>query len=522
MRSWIPLSALLAAAGIGLFLYKVFVLDYPLRPGAEMGAWRVQLSIDVTGDQGRAVVEAPLPRTSTYQRLLTEEVRSGPLRFSINEDTTGRHARWAGRLDGTTSLSYEVTAAIVAAPRRLPEHELNPDYPKGVLPFLDESPTVQTTDPLVLGLSRELRLEPGDKVPLAQAIYEFVSREVGSARAVGQMDAVTVAREGVGNPLGRARLFCALARANGLPCRVVTGLSLADRRQGAMHYWNEVHLADAWVPFDAAERRVATLPADRLIMATSDDDAVRATGTTALSYRFHVQPELDTHADLMRRRLAASPHLLDQLSPLMLPVAVQHTLRVLLLVPLGALAMCIVRNVIGIRTFGMFMPMLIALAMTATGLLWGTAFLLFIVAAALLSRLWIQRLYLLLAARVAFVLTLVILLMVGLMLAGNRLGIPTASGVGAFPFVIMTMIVERISVTLEEEGLANTLHRAAATLVAVYFTYAVIQARALQTILLVYPECLLVILALLLGIGRYTGYRLTELVRFRDVMTEPR
>ena len=105
--------------------------------------------------------------------------------------------------------------------------------------------------------------------------------------------------------------------------------------------------------------------------------------------------------------------------------------------------------------------------------------------------------------------------MVILMLVSDRTGIPT-TGVGAFPFVIMTMIVERISVSLDEEGFRSTLARIGTTLVAIYLTYLVIQAEALQTFLLVFPEWLIVILGLLIAVGRYTGYRLTELIRFRD------
>jgi len=218
----------------------------------------------------------------------------------------------------------------------------------------------------------------------------------------------------------------------------------------------------------------------------------------------------------VQRRLAKSQHLLDRTSLLFLPVRLQNTLRVLLLVPLGALAMCVLRNMIGLRTFGMFMPMLIALALTGTGLAWGTVFLFVIIGFALLTRIGIQRLYLLLAARIAFILTLVVILMIALFVIGDRLGIPTA-GVGAFPFVIMTMIVERISVGLEEEGLGNTLRRIGATLASIYMTYLVIHFRELQTLFLVFPEFLLAILALLVAVGRYTGYRLTELVRFREL-----
>jgi hypothetical protein len=253
-------------------------------------------------------------------------------------------------------------------------------------------------------------------------------------------------------------------------------------------------------------------------MALSGDmhAAVTATGATAVSYRYDVDSELAEYVDLMRRRLAESGNAIDQMSLLFLPLHMQKTLRVLLLVPLGALAMSILRSIIGLRTFGMFMPMLIALAMTTTGLAWGTAFLAGVVSVALLSRIWIQRLYLLLVARVAFILTLVVILMTVVMYVGDKLNLPT-EGIGAFPFVIMTMIVERISVSLEEEGWRNTLTRVGTTILSVYVTYAVIQAEFLQVSLLIFPEVLLVILGLLVAVGKYTGYRLVELFRFREL-----
>jgi hypothetical protein len=102
------------------------------------------------------------------------------------------------------------------------------------------------------------------------------------------------------------------------------------------------------------------------------------------------------------------------------------------------------------------------------------------------------------------------------MYAGDKLSLPT-QGVGAFPFVIMTMIVERISVSLEEEGWRNTLSRVGTTVLSVYLTYAVIQAKGLQTLLLVFPELLFIILGLLVAVGKYTGYRVTELFRFGEL-----
>src|SRR5262249_43667935 len=264
----------------------------------------------------------------------------------------------------------------------------------------------------------------------------------------------------------------------------------ASGREDQSRYWNEVYLGGGWVPFDVVERHAGSLPADRLSLGpNTGGELVKATKASALSFRSDVQPELEPYAELVRRQLAASPHPLDRVSLLFLPVQIQHTLRILLLVPLGALAMCVLRNVVGLKTFGMFMPVLIALAFTGTGLAWGTFFLAVIITFALLSRLWIERLYLLLAARVAFILPLVIPLVGAFFSIGDKIGMPSR-GVGAFPFVIMTMIVERISVSLEEEGAANTLRRIGATLAAIYLTYGVIHARGLQTLFLVYPELL--------------------------------
>jgi hypothetical protein len=507
----------MVAAGVGLFLYKVFVLGYPLSTAENADTWRVQLVLTVTGEGGRVVVDVPLPKTSGYQSLVAEEVRSGRLRFSISEADGQRHGRWSGKLDETATLSYEVTLDILPYQRPLPERDETDTYAKSVTEALGESPGIQVNDKAIADLARELVLESHNKVELAREIHRFVSREIGTLGSPVEMDAVTVVREGRGNDLGRARLFCALTRFKKIPCQVVLGLPLERGRVDRFRYWNEAYLGGLWVPFDVVERQIGVLPPDRLVLATdADRPPVDSSGASALSYRFYVQSELETYIALVQRRLNESPHALDRISLLFLPVELQGTLRILLLVPLGALAMCVLRNIIGLRTFGMFMPMLIALALTGTGLVWGTAFLAIIIGFALLSRIAIQPLYLLLAARIAFILTLVILLMMALFVIGDRIGLPSV-GVGAFPFVIMTMIVERISVSLEEEGVGNTLRRIGATLLSIYVTYLVIHFRELQTFFLVFPESLFIILGLLVAVGRYTGYRLVELIRFREL-----
>ncbi|NIO09075.1 MAG: hypothetical protein GTO40_14095, partial [Deltaproteobacteria bacterium] len=64
--------------------------------------------------------------------------------------------------------------------------------------------------------------------------------------------------------------------------------------------------------------------------------------------------------------LSRSPLL--EFSLLSLPIRTQAVYRVLLMIPLGALLVVVFRNVIGINTFGTFMPVLIALAFRETQL----------------------------------------------------------------------------------------------------------------------------------------------------------
>jgi len=266
MRTWIVVSGALIAAGVAIFLYKVLVLGYPLSVADAPGTWRVDIVVTATGKGSRAVIDIPLPRPSGYQRILTEEVHSDQLRFNIAEGQDGgdRRGRWHGRLDGSAALSYQVTLEATPYGRPVPPNEAAAKYPDSVANYLAPSPAVQQTDPAIIALGKELLLSTKNKTALAHGIFAFVSGEIGSLNSIAPMDAVTVVREGRGNALGRARLFCALARGNGLPCRVMGGIALIDGRADQFIYWNEVYLGGGWVPYDVIGAHAGSLPADRV------------------------------------------------------------------------------------------------------------------------------------------------------------------------------------------------------------------------------------------------------------------
>ncbi len=83
--------------------------------------------------------------------------------------------------------------------------------------------------------------------------------------------------------------------------------------------------------------------------------------------------------------------------------------------------------------------------------------------------------------------------------------------------VILTMTIERFFLTTEEDGSVFALQLMAGTVFMACCCYLVLRWQRVGAILLVYPELHLATIAVLILIGRYTGYRLTELWRFRDL-----
>ena len=189
----------------------------------------------------------------------------------------------------------------------------------------------------------------------------------------------------------------------------------------------------------------------------------------------------------------------------------------LLMIPIGALVMVIMRNFVGVQTFGTFMPVLIALAFRETDLIAGVFLFSLLTGLGLAIRFLLERLRLLLVPRLTSVLIIVVLLMLSISVIAHRLGLETGLSVALFPMVIIAMTIERMSVIWEERGAADAIKAGLGSLLVAALAYLVMGIDQLEYLIFTFPELLLVILAITLLSGRYAGYRLTELRRFRVV-----
>ena len=219
------------------------------------------------------------------------------------------------------------------------------------------------------------------------------------------------------------------------------------------------------------------------------------------------------------RERATRPALF-RFSLLGLPIETQAVYHVLLMVPLGVFFLVILRNVIGIKTFGTFMPVLIALAFRETQLALGIVLFTLLVGLGLAIRFYLERLKLLLVPRLAAVLIVVIFLMALITVVTYNLGLHRGLSVALFPMVIITMTIERMSIVWEERGPLEALQQGLGSMVAAVIAYLIMSIVAIQHLVFVFPELLLALLAGTLLLGRYSGYRLLELARFKVLAKE--
>ena len=87
-----------------------------------------------------------------------------------------------------------------------------------------------------------------------------------------------------------------------------------------------------------------------------------------------------------------------------------------------------------------------------------------------------------------------------------------------FPIIITAWIIERASITWEEDGPLNAAKEIIFSILVAIIVYAVISVEYIRHIMFAFNELNIVILVIVMLLGTYTGYRLLELKRFRPLV----
>jgi hypothetical protein len=195
-----------------------------------------------------------------------------------------------------------------------------------------------------------------------------------------------------------------------------------------------------------------------------------------------------------------------------------NTIQLILMLPVIVFIVAFMKQIVGLTTLGVYTPSVLALSFIALDLTYGLAFLLAILVIGTLSRLFLKRYRILYIPRMAIVLTIVSLSILVLMFFGAYFQIGNVVGIAVFPMLMMSTLVERFVAIQGEQGLKSALIVVGeAILVAVICTI-VAEWPWLKGVMLGHPELILLFLILNVLLGRWTGLRVIEYYRFREII----
>jgi hypothetical protein len=485
-----------------LLVYRIVWLGYPVLPTAPGRTWQLIIDVRARTESPRTKIALALPRDHAGSIVVEERVSSGAYAFNLLTEGANRIGVWSGSTSrGTTEVQYQAT--ILSRPAR--QRETHIPAPRPYLPSVEKEDQA-LAERLTRGWS---------KLPI-QARFAAITEALKGNWGLPPPDAADLNQWKVfQEKLGKLDAILTILRSAGLSARRAEGIELVEGIQTAPLQWIEVWTGQGWETLLPETGTVYDRAAPLLPLAVGNFHTANVTDGGLLDIRWILDRRVMSQWRLHYERIIRSNQLLDRLSLFHLPQEFQQTFHILLLVPIGALLICVLRNIVGFPTFGIFMPVLMALAFRSTGLIYGLGIFAGVLLIGYLARRWVNNFNLLLVPRMSFMLTLVIGVFTVLAIVGNRLGIREVMAVGLLPFVILTMTIERFFILIEEAGATQALITSGGSAAVSIITYGIISWESLQLTFFVFPELILVVAALQVLIGRYTGYRLSEFIRFR-------
>ena len=501
----IAIVLILTLVGGGLAAYKHTQLGIPLKVGDKPSEWLVEAKVSFIATGEAVTARLSLPAVAVEQKAGLDS-RSTGYSFMIQDDLGEYAAVWSAdqrEANQNQALYYRV---------RFPERGIvsgGPVLERGKPPEPDDpgmANNIRTAaesivrrakelssnpDTLVVGIFRELNEEePSQETALLKKHYEEM---------VGNEAKITLAID--------------LLKMAGVPVRLAYGVRLDEIRgtQDPIAFL-EYHDGVYWQVRDPEAPSSVLDPREFFVWNRGGDALLDIGGGENSKVVFTTTRDsvpMDQLTDLRSSGLLVS-------TIFGLPASERQVFRYVVLIPIGAFVVVLLRNLIGIATLGTFMPVLLAMALLEMELKSGLIMFGVIVAAGLWCRFLLSRLNLLVVPRVAACVVIVTILMMILSVVSWHLGMRDGLKITLFPMIILAWTVERMSLTWEEEGKRSAIMQIVGSLIVAVVAFLVMEQRQVRYTAFYFPELLLVLLAGIILLGRYTGYRLSELLRFKN------
>ncbi|MDY6805394.1 MAG: UUP1 family membrane protein [Cyanobacteriota bacterium] len=538
------LALFLSALGIAIFLHKFLGLGLPVLPDINSNLWLVEARLSLNPSQTAieevlesdrfipARIELKLPKESDYYKIREEDfIAKGYDRdIEIEEDSSkqdkeGRVAVFQKEnADSRENIFYQATIFQSKAlesdsdsngsgnfniARELVSKQFNKlERSEAIIQDnLEENRPTQEIDSLL----EEARQKSTDDVSFAREIYRLAlnpeDSRIETLRQVLQIEEST------------PKLAVWLLQEADYEARVGNGLLLSSEENYTADFvrWMEVKSGDRWLAYDPIEDNFG--PQGRyLTWWYGFEPVLQGEGLEDIAIAVTVRPNTISMVEDFRER--ETENIFLDRSLIKLPLSVQRVFRVLVLIPIGALIVSATRQLIGISTFGTFTPILIALSFRETGLIFGLVLFCAVVILGLSIRFYLHQLQLLVIPRLATILTATVLVIAAITIALQDINMPLGLSISLFPIVILAMTIERAAVMWDEAGPRETAIAGFNSILIASIGFLFMSNAYIQHLCFVFPELLLIVLALNLILGRYNGYKLTEYFRFLSMQRE--
>ena len=498
------LVILLMILGVGLILYKHFSLGFPLSPDDRKSVWTIEAKIDFIARGDPIIVSFALPPRTANVVFIEEDFASPDYGFSELISPTGRRAQWSKRIASGLQTAYY----------RLSMYETDHTIASSSAADFPSEPEEPEFDEV----HKTAAITILDQARNKSANTEIFTRELISVlNSIASNQNRSLLLNERSNEDYKTHLIINLLALEGISARIVRGLYLEDgRRRQSLANFVEVYIGNQWLLFNQNTGESGK-PRNFIIWQRGDQSLLDVVGGKNSQVSFSIIKNIQPTRNLVVRNDIHKQAGIMDFSIYSLPIEQQNAFKMILLLPIGALIVVIMRLLIGIRTSGTFMPILIALALIQTTLLTGIIIFLLVVGTGLLIRAYLSRLHLLFVARISAVIIVVIAIMASISIISHKLGLNQALTVTFFPMIILSWTIERMSVLWEEDGPREVLIQGSGSLLTAVIAYLFMTNRTIEHLTFNFPELMLVNLALILILGQYTGYRLSELYRFHSL-----
>ena len=498
VRFW---SILFIAIGLAIFSHKVFQLGMPITPDAKTKTWTIQARLAFTGNGKNIKASMSIPNLTPGYMKINEHYISGDYGLNAKVNGDNKTAEWAKRKAlGPQTLYYRATLTRSNVATNWTEV---PEYPEAPEFFEPYSTAINK-------IIEDVRSQSADTDTFT---YELITQ----LRSSDHNENISLINNLAKTDEQFANLITKLLSVAHIPTRKLWIIELTDAANDVIpEVLIQTYNGEGWLTFNP-KTGVSGIPADHLIWKVGDGPLYTLKGGDSAEIRYAVTKSFIELLEVANLAANEKSSILGKFTLFSLPVHSQNTFSLILMVPLGALLVVFMRTFVGVQTFGTFMPILIAVAFRETQLLWGIALFTVIVFIGLLIRLYLERLRLLLIPRLAAILVIVVMLMLLISFTTSQLGLDRLLSISLFPMVILAMTIERMSITWDENGGQAALIQGLGSLLVACLGYLVMTNQHLSYLMFAFPEFLLVILGICIWMGRYTGYRISELFRFRDM-----